>query len=357
MAISAGARGLRVFGQLQAADVSGREGGPRPSIDRTSVDLQQVFVESASSLGVLRIGRQELDFGTGRLISLRAGPINVRLPQDGVRWFLQHGPWRTDLFAVRVVEIRPNAFDDTSTDADQLFGAQIARGTRYVSPMGIEAYFFRRDRNRAAYFDGVGAEERNSVGTRVWHGGGGWTHELEIILQFGSVGQSDVLAWAGSSRSTYSVDSSWNPSFELAVGVNSGDGDPRDGDIGTFVAPLPRGAYFGQFAPFGPANLQGARASATVTPRRALAVTGSVYGFWRWSTDDGLYGVSGFPFLPARNGEKFVGTQTDLNAIVSLGLHVEVEVGLTWFQRGGFLEDSGAPNDMLSFGSALRTTF
>jgi hypothetical protein len=80
---------FRFFGELNSSLEDGRTGGPRP-LDEDKLDLHQGFVdfvvlkprENASL--TLRIGRQEMAFGSGRMVDLREGP-NVPLSFDGLR--------------------------------------------------------------------------------------------------------------------------------------------------------------------------------------------------------------------------------------------------------------------------------
>src|SRR5437762_1057885 len=64
---------LRFFGQFLSGQEDGRIGGPRPEIDRDAFDVRQAFVDWISPLGendslTWRIGRQEMKYGSGRLI-------------------------------------------------------------------------------------------------------------------------------------------------------------------------------------------------------------------------------------------------------------------------------------------------
>jgi len=79
---------LRFFGQLESGFESGRIGGPRPEVDLNRFDAHQGFVdlawrwgaEDANSL-TLRPGRQEMSYGSGRLIDVREGS-NLRRSFD-----------------------------------------------------------------------------------------------------------------------------------------------------------------------------------------------------------------------------------------------------------------------------------
>src|ERR1700746_3265345 len=72
---------VRSFVELKSGLNSYRIGGPRP-IDEKKLDFQSGFLEVGTSKGAnsvaLRVGRQELEYGSGRLIDVREGP-NVRL--------------------------------------------------------------------------------------------------------------------------------------------------------------------------------------------------------------------------------------------------------------------------------------
>src|SRR6204780_1742397 len=78
---------VRSFVELKSGLNSYRIGGPRP-IDEKKLDFQAGFLELATSKGAnsvaLRVGRQELEYGSGRLVDVREGP-NVRLSFDGFK--------------------------------------------------------------------------------------------------------------------------------------------------------------------------------------------------------------------------------------------------------------------------------
>src|SRR5712672_1443029 len=76
---------VRSFIELKSGLNSYRIGGPRP-IDEKKLDFQAGFLEVGTSTSAgsiaLRVGRQELEYGSGRFIDVREGP-NVRLSFDG----------------------------------------------------------------------------------------------------------------------------------------------------------------------------------------------------------------------------------------------------------------------------------
>src|ERR1700686_4171240 len=94
---------FRVFVQLKSGVESFRQGGPRP-IDEKKLDFEAAYFEAGSSDKknwiVLRVGRQELNYGSGRLVSVREGPT-VRQSFDGAKIRSKAGAWNVDAFAAR----------------------------------------------------------------------------------------------------------------------------------------------------------------------------------------------------------------------------------------------------------------
>src|SRR4051812_21761077 len=89
---------VRVFGQIQSSLEDWRAGGPRPS-DEDRLDIHQPFADARLWAGdgkdaaTLRVGRQEMLYGSQRLISVREDP-NVRRCFDGARLLTRLGDWQ-----------------------------------------------------------------------------------------------------------------------------------------------------------------------------------------------------------------------------------------------------------------------
>ena len=95
---------VRLFSQLQSSLEDGRKGGPRPT-DKDELDLHQAFLDVKFDIGrdgslILRSGRQELAYGSQRIISVREGP-NVRQSFDGFRAMFHTGDVQVDGFATK----------------------------------------------------------------------------------------------------------------------------------------------------------------------------------------------------------------------------------------------------------------
>jgi Alginate export len=154
-------RYVRLFVQLKSGIEVGRLGGPGP-VDEDLLDANQAFVDVDAVPGrtlddlphlTLRIGRQELSYGSGRLIDVRDGPVNVRFSYDGFRIISRFSVMRVDAFLVRPDLTRPGVFDDGWDTTQGLWGIW---ATLNVPRVLVDAYYLGLDRQHAVYEKGMG---------------------------------------------------------------------------------------------------------------------------------------------------------------------------------------------------------
>ena len=119
---------VRLFTELQSSLEKGRTGGPRPT-DADLLDGHQGFVDWRILTGeparlTLRIGRQEVGFGSGRLIAPAEG-LNLRRSMDGARIMADFGKVVWSASALRLVQAKPGMFDDVPDHTQTLVGSGI----------------------------------------------------------------------------------------------------------------------------------------------------------------------------------------------------------------------------------------
>ena len=194
--LRAGSR-VRVWTEFNSGLENGRFGGPRPVIDEDKLDLHQAFVDVAvaatsPSAAVLRVGRQEIALGAGRMYALREGP-NVPLSFDGVRAIAHAGPWQLDAWAARPVDNTPGVFDDGSHHSFDVWGVY---GSRVITlsrqSVGLDVYYLGLARDAAHFDQGTANETRHTFGARVWHQGP-WAYDAEAMFQVGRFGAGDIV--------------------------------------------------------------------------------------------------------------------------------------------------------------------
>src|SRR4029077_9256430 len=109
----------------------------------------------------LRIGRQELSFGSQRLVSIREEP-NVRQSFDGARLTLSSHEWQVDGFATQWVTTNPGVFDNA--DSGTMFWGVYAVRPRTPLPHGtVDLYYLGLDRSAATFDRGTAREIRHSI--------------------------------------------------------------------------------------------------------------------------------------------------------------------------------------------------
>src|SRR5262245_24693239 len=160
---------VRVFTQLQSAISSWRNGGPRPT-DDDRLDLHQSFIDvrfgdEAKSL-TFRVGRHEMEFGSGRLISTGEG-LNVRRSFDGMRVIYRRGPWLINGQVDKLVSIKRGLFNDGPDWSQSFWGVGATRSRPRIDG-GHQFAYIGLDRKMGRFDQGSGRERRQTVIARTY---------------------------------------------------------------------------------------------------------------------------------------------------------------------------------------------
>jgi hypothetical protein len=337
---------LRVFGQLQSSLEDGRPGGPRPT-DRDELDVHQLFVDvnlmrdSDRSL-MLRAGRQELSYGSERLVSVREG-TNNRRAFDAARLIYQHGGMSVDVFVSSPVEADPGVFDDQSIHDLWFWGAYATVPLNRLPGMKLDLYYLGLHNPITGFSQGRAREERHTLGTRFFGTRGNWDFNHEAMYQFGEFGDGDIRAWSVATDHGYTLPHVWGkPRLGLKAAIATGDQDAGDADLETLNPLFPRGNYFTEASLLGPQNFIDLRPCVRLSPAEGWTVDLGCDLYWRESRDDGIYTPGGtviFRGNPAFS--RFVGTDLSLIVAWQVSRHLQVSGSYTHFFAGRFIEQSG----------------
>jgi Alginate export len=342
---------FRFFTQFKSGFESDRSGGPRPT-DRDDLDVHQLFAEvrvpwaDHASL-TLRLGRQELAFGSQRLVSVRESP-NVRQSFDGVRATLSWDDWQVDAFATRPVETKSGTFDDGADQHSTFWGLYAVAPFNVVPNGKVDFYYLGLDRDSAHFDQGTARELRHSVGSRLWGQHGGWDWNFEFVYQFGAFGDGKVSAWTAASDTGFTfAHAPWSPRVGFKADVTSGDGNSSDRALETFNPLFPKGAYFGETGLIGPANHIDLHPALELHPTRAVTLTADAAFFWRESERDGVYN-SGLNVARSglNGGSRYVGAQTAVQMEWRLQRHLTWTANYSHFFAGTFLHESPPDKDV-----------
>lgn len=342
-------RHVRVFTQLKSGLELFRAGGPRP-IDEKKIDFEAAYLELGTG-GThnwidLRLGRQELNYGSGRLVSVREGP-NVRQSFDGAKIRSSINRWKIDAFAVRPDLDKPGFFDNVPDHRTAFWGIYSTRSLR--RGVTVDTYYLGEDRKDAAYERGVATELRHSLGLRLARAPSqkepALDFDYEGVMQFGSFGPDNIRAWTFASDTGYSFPNlPLHPRISIKSDISSGD-NPQSHTLGTFYPVFPIGNYFGVLADTGPGplNFIDVHPRAQIAVPHGITVSTDLIVQWRENTNDGVYAVPGF-LLVAANGSaaRFVGYRPGIEARWQVDRHAYLQADYGIFYAGQFLRDASA---------------
>lgn len=348
---------VRVFAQLRSAWEEGRKNGPRP-IDEDKLNVQNLFVDLVVMRNLtMRLGRQELDYGSGRLISVREGP-NLRLYFTGGKVMYKTGALSADAFVMMSDTVNKGVFDNKSSRQVNLWGSYAT----YVIPHAgnLDAYYLGIRRDQAIFEEGVGQEVRHTIGGRFWKYGGGFIYNLEGAYQFGRFGSGAIRAWTASADIGYMFETlQGHPTINLRHDYISGDRKAGDGHLETFNPVYPKGGYFGFSPQIGPVNLIDLHPYATWAPGHQWQLQTDAVFNWRYSLQDGIYRPSGgFKMPGAASDKRYIGTAWLASVVYTPYHSMAVNMGVQYFKTGALINDLISDHkDGLFINSRVSYTF
>ena len=338
---------LRFFTELKSNHQQNRE--PRAlGVDEDRLDLHQAFVDFGTEQSTqLRIGRQEMVYGSGRRIFPRNGP-NVRGSLDAVRAVTNVQAWRIDAFTFRPVEVDPGTFDDSKINTQAFWGVYAVGAPSSLAPLKLDVYYIGAHRKGARFSQGVADEHRHSLGTRVFGKSGAWDFDHELTWQWGSFGAASIRSWSVTSESGYSwAGVAGAPRGSLRLTAGSGDRNPADPSLQTFNAFSPRGGVVSEGFNVSPANVLHARVALDFDLAPSLKATVALETLLRNSLRDGIYGPGGNLIrAPGGSLARHVGNDIDAGLNWRIDRHSTLALTCGYFFSGQFIKQSGAPRDM-----------
>jgi hypothetical protein len=340
---------FRFFSELQSGIIKGRIGSPRPS-DQDLLELHQGFFEYKSTKEsrrrlAVRIGRQELNIGGGRLISPSQG-LNVKRSFDGIAANLGSGNWTLEGGVARLVRIKPGAFDDVPDSEQNFWGVNLTRRSLPWKTSQLSFYYLGITKKLSVFAQGIGAEHRHTTGARMT---GRWRrmdYSYDFIGQFGDFKGLPIRAWAISTDTGVGFKLGRFPArLGLTANRASGDKDPKDKSLESFNPLFPGNAFSGIVGLLGPTNVTDVTPSLRVPVRRNLVLAFEMPTYFRTSGRDGVYSIDQRLILPGQsNTYKRIGSNPGGIVSWQVNRHVNVTGVITRFLSGQFLSDTFARN-------------
>ena len=339
-------RDARLFAQFGSSEEDGRSGGPRP-FDRDTHDMVQLFADGRTALSrqtslTVRFGRQQMAFGSSRLVSTGEG-INVLTRFDGARAILQTPRWRVDAFDTRPTASSYGVTDGAGQYKRLFWGVYGTNPTQFGRTNGLDLYYLDFRSRSEVYTSGTGPEDRQSGGFRLFGQNGAIDYNNEFTYQWGRFNGGSINAYAIQTDNGITA-KRWHlsPRLGLRVDLATGDQNPKDHSLQTFNPLFVAPNYYNQASIAGPRNFLDVHPTLDLHPARTVDILVDWDFFWRESLKDGVYGPTGTGVITAANGSesKFAGSIPNLQVTWSVDKHISLLANYARFYPGGFLTDN-----------------
>ena len=343
---------FRFFGQFMSSLEDRRIGGPRPEVNENVFDAHQAFVDLKKSFGekgsaTWRVGRQEFEYGSGRLIAAREAP-NTRRSFDAARLLVRTGEWAVDGFWSKPVRNEFDAFDDEPDARRSLWGFYAVHPWAALPDGHTDLYYLGFENHQGVFNQGTAYELRHTLGSRLWGKPLPWEYNLEFIWQFGKFGEGDIQAWAVASDTHYNFGvRPLRPRLGLRADVTSGDRNPDSPDLQTYNPLFPTGAFFNLADTVGPSNFIHVHPTLDLHFTEEFKTTLDWAFFWRTSLDDAVYSIATVPIRPGQPSRaRSTGSSPAITFTWELTRHVTVLASYVHFFAGPFLKQNPPGEDL-----------
>jgi hypothetical protein len=340
---------IRLYGEFTSAD-SSPQVVPRPTSDVDKADILNLFLElKVIPLGdkgiYLRAGRQELLFGSQRLISPSDWSNELRTFQ-GVRGLYHTATFEEDLWWVQPVIVNPGKLD--SVDDKQVFVGNYFK-YRFNKDVSLDLYYLYLENDNQTFAGQrglLGGYDVNTFGSRlVGQVGdhGQYLFDFEGALQCGNWSNQSIranMAVAGLGYWFKSVPAS--PTFWVYYDHASGTRDPLTGGIhATFNQLFPSGHnYFNAEDLFGRQNINDFHLELGFFPTYWMRYTVAYHVLSLDQAKDALYNSSSSVVRQDPTGKAGVDVGNAISATVQFHVdnHQLINVTYAHLFSGRFIE-------------------
>ncbi|MEK8022199.1 MAG: alginate export family protein [Candidatus Hydrogenedentota bacterium] len=268
---------ISAYIQFQDARTFGDE--PSTVNDDASVDLRQGYFDVRKLWGTnaaVRVGRQELSYGSERLIGALDWS-NVGRSFDAVKFTAPVGKMSFDLFGATLTESNANDNDLN------LFGLV---GTYKDTPVTFMPYIFYKRDGRGNFvsernaFDTGKLDQYTAGAYGIWKVTPDLTLDAEGAIQFGTQSSDDIKAWAAHVQGAYRLMAKHDVTVSLEGNWATGDKNATDGKREGFDNLYPTNHKFYGYADFFQwSNLENYRAGISFKPWASTTVAADYHIF------------------------------------------------------------------------------
>ena len=337
-------------------------------VQSDDIDFHQAFIdwkiidENDRSVKI-RLGRQEIGYGSSRLVGIRNGP-NIRRSFDMAQLRLRHRKTKIDIFYGGEVVVSSGAFDNQSSLLDAHNTSPTLWGVYLNSPLKtkmrfFELYYLGFHSDLSAFSDVVGEETRHSMGLRSYGAIGKFTYNSELIFQFGQLANSDIISHNFETDWKYRLsDKGWKPQVGLKLDWSSGDRKIGDGKIGTFNPVFVNPGIYSLASVNTPANMTSLHPNFSFRPSEKLLIYLDYAFFYRTQRADGFYRPPRFLSRPGpESDEKQLGETFGILLKYEINRNMSFDIVSYYFISGNYLEETGPSQNIYFFAPTLSFKF
>jgi hypothetical protein len=301
-----------------------------------------------------RVGRQELLYGSQRLISPYDW-ANTRRNFEGLKIFTRGSDWDFDLWFTRPVNTATIGDGPISHFVDHFDSPNMAHTfsgawfTYKAFEYQVFDLYWLWDWNAQFIQPNFAGGNRHTIGGR-WLGhdpvpgssmGRTWHGEVEGGYQFGNDFGKDVRAGFVVAGLGHSWDEApWRPDVWVYYNWASGSNNLNGRTTNTFSQQYgDLHSYLGLIDNIARQNIIDINTRASVRPLPKLAFQTQHHFFFLANSHDVLYTVTGEPFGKPNTGSN-VGDEFDLLATYTFNPNFNLQVGYSWFWYGAFVENN-----------------
>jgi Alginate export len=306
------------------------------------------------------IGRQFLSFGDQRLL----GPLewaNQARSFDAARFRYTADMWSLDMFIASPVNYINGQWDKsdflTQNSPRNAWMDGIYLSTLLV-PFNTTTDFYvfhNRDNGTATFGTPIGSTSFVTLGT-LWKGDpkklNGFDYDTEMDFQTGKVGGRALTAYAGHWGVGYNwLKSPWKPRIGTQLNYASGDGNSKDGKIGTFQNLYPTNhLFYGYMDTTAWMNVINPQLNFSFSPSSRVKVMLDYHLYWNANNADNWYLSNGTVKVrpvstSALNASSFRGQEFDFTVSCKVTPHINFLSGYSYFIAGDYLRQTGTASN------------
>lgn len=318
---------------IEGMDARALEKNPAVPTYQNTWDIRQAYVElgdTEKDIFGLRVGRQELIYGDGRLLGISAWS-NTERNSDAIRGTARYKGYRLDVFASSSVNEVTGTWDHhiQGNNLHGLYGGIDKLGPRMI----IEPYAMWRLQHGVKNEENVVSKLNEKIGGLRIAGSklpGGFDYGMEVVREFGSLGSDKIQTWAGHWGLGHTSYVRFTPHVYGEYNYAGGDEKPTDGIRGTFEQLYPSGHdKLGFDDQVGWRNIKDFRSGLETIPHKNATMAFEYNNWFLASATDSLYNSGGTALFRSAAG--------------TAGTHVgqEIDITGTWGFAKAFTAGAG----------------